>query len=53
VVVEESDTWIPNTYSGEAQPGRLNGFVRKLERSSEWEKVFEERGVLVFRKVDA
>ena len=53
VVVEESDAWIPNAYSGEAQPRRLSDFLSRLERSDMWLKVYDERGVLVFRKAVA
>ena len=51
VVIESSDTWIPQAVTGLSDPGALRAFQIKIERSPEWRKVFEESGILVFRKV--
>lgn len=51
-VVEVSDTWIPTAYSGEARPARLDTFLRSIDQSSDWKKVFGEEGIRVYRRVD-
>jgi len=51
VVLESADTWIPRDVGGYGDPALLEAFHRRMERSRAWEKVFEQDGVLVFRKV--
>jgi hypothetical protein len=51
-VIEGSDTWIPTAYSGESQPARLRAFLARIEHSPDWERVFEESGIVVYRRVD-
>jgi uncharacterized membrane protein len=53
IVLDTSDTWIPSGVSGAADPERFSAFLRKIEGSPEWRKVFEQDGVLVFRKARA
>ena len=53
IVLETTDTWVPKSFSGSSEPEELGAFERRIERSAEWRKIFEEHGVLVFRKADA
>jgi uncharacterized membrane protein len=50
IVLDTSDTWMPQGVSGAANPDAFAGFLGRIELSPEWEKVFEREGVLVFRK---
>ncbi len=50
IVLDTSDTWIPKGASGTADPDAFATFTRAIQRSAEWEKVFEEDGVVVFRR---
>ena len=52
VVADSGDTWVPESFGGTAKPDELAAFVARLERRPGWEKVFEESGVVVFRKVE-
>jgi uncharacterized membrane protein len=51
IVLEQADVWIPQAYSGTSEPEVLRTFELEMRRSSGWRKVFDEDGVLVFRKV--
>ena len=51
IVLDSSDTWIPESFGGTADPDALRRFRARIERSPEWQKIFEESGVFVFRKV--
>ena len=50
IVLETADAWLPRDAGGYGDRPRLERFLRRIERSTEWAKVFEEDGVLVFRK---
>ena len=49
-MLDTSDTWIPEGVTGRADPRALAEFLERIERSPEWRKVYEQNGVLVFRK---
>jgi len=51
IVLDSDDTWIPRPIGGLPDPPALRAFQERIERSPEWEKVFEQSGVYVFRKV--
>jgi uncharacterized membrane protein len=53
IVLESADTWIPQAVSGRSKPATLIGFKKTIEQSPRWLKIFDEDGVLVFRKVRA
>ena len=53
IVLETTDDWVPKSFGGSSEPEELGAFERRIERSAEWRKIFEEHGVLVFRKADA
>jgi len=50
IVIESSDAWLPRGARGDEDPVRLAAFLRRIEQSSNWQKVSEEDGVLVFRR---
>jgi len=51
IVMDVSDAWIPQTWGGHIDPETLQKFRERIEQSAGWRKVFDEDGVLVFRKV--
>ncbi len=51
IVVDTDDAWIPRQFGGEPDPDALVAFVGRLREDPRWVKVFDEEGVLVFRKV--
>jgi uncharacterized membrane protein len=51
IVVDPSDAWIPGSFGGAQDPAALGTFLEQVTRSAEWEKVFSDDGVVVFRKV--
>ena len=51
VVIDVSDPWIPEAFGGRRDPEALRRFQSELEQSPAWRKVFEQAGVLVYRKV--
>jgi uncharacterized membrane protein len=51
ILIDSSDTWTPKSFGGETDPEVLLGFRERIERSPQWHKVFEENGVVVFRKI--
>jgi uncharacterized membrane protein len=53
IVIETQDTWVPGPVGGSSKPGALRRFQREIEDGAGWRKVFDQRGVLVFRKVSA
>ena len=53
IVLEAADTWIPKATGGEEQPALLSAFRTTIEQSTRWLKIFDEDGVLVFRKIEA
>ena len=53
VVVDTGDSWMPRRFGGDEDPAALAAFVARIARHSAWVKVFDEDGVLVFRRVDA
>ena len=53
IVVDTNDTWIPRRFGGEADPEAVASFVTRIRQEPAWVNVFDDDGVLVFRKVDA
>ena len=53
VAIDVNDTWRPQKWGGATDPEAIAAFARRLRASSNWEKVYEKGGVLVFRKVMA
>jgi uncharacterized membrane protein len=51
IVLESSDTWIPERAGGFQNPDALSSFQKRIEESTEWRTVFEESGVSVYRRV--
>ncbi len=51
IVMDLSDAWLPQTWGGRDNPEALRAFHVRIERSADWRKVFDQGGVLVFRKV--
>jgi uncharacterized membrane protein len=51
VVLDPSDTWVPEAAGGRWAPEVVQELEQRIERDPTWEKVFDEMGVLVFRKV--
>ena len=52
VVLDSSDSWIPNSGGGGASdPETLRRLERSLARSPDWQTVFARSGVLVFRRI--
>lgn len=53
IVLDSSDTWIPEAAGGNQNPDLLRSFQDEIEQSSEWRTVYAESGVFVFRRVRA
>lgn len=53
VVLDVADTWIPQEVAGRDDPAALSGFLRRVEKSGAWHKLFERNGVFVFRQVSS
>jgi uncharacterized membrane protein len=51
IVVDSSDAWIPQQVGGYQDPDRLRAFIARLDHDPAWRNVFDEHGVLVYRKV--
>ena len=51
IVLDSSDSWIPRHIGGFEDPLTLRAFHKRIEQSAEWQKVFKQGGVYVFRKV--
>jgi uncharacterized membrane protein len=51
IVVDVTDSWMPRQAGGEPDPAALRELRARLERSGSWQRVFDEDGVQVFRKV--
>jgi uncharacterized membrane protein len=49
-VIEETDDWMPTAYSGEARPLVLRAFERRLATSAGWRRVFDQDGIVVYRR---
>lgn len=52
LVVDSSDPWVPRAYGGAFDTRAFQAFLDRIERSPTWRKVFDERGVLVYRRSD-
>jgi uncharacterized membrane protein len=52
IVIDSSDTWIPDAAGGRWDPAALQAFQDRIASSPKWRKVFGHDGVLVYRKVD-
>jgi len=53
IVLDTHDPWLiakPQRVAPRKRPGLLRTFSRRIERSPAWAKVFEQDGVLVFRR---
>jgi uncharacterized membrane protein len=50
VVVDESDSSLPDIGHGVRSPARLQRFVEEIEADSSWRTVLDRSGVLVFRR---
>jgi len=53
IVLDTHDPWLvakPQRVAPRRRPGLLRTFSRRIERSPAWAKVFEQDGVLVFRR---
>ena len=51
VVIDSSDTWVPRRIGGTVDADALRALRARLERAPHWSKVFDEQGVLVFRRL--
>jgi hypothetical protein len=51
IVVDSSDTWIPDAAGGRWDPAALQAFQGRIAANPRWRKVFAQEGVLVYRKV--
>jgi uncharacterized membrane protein len=51
VVLDSSDAWIPREAGGDENPEALRSFQERLEKSSEWRRVYAVDGVFVFRRL--
>jgi len=52
IVIDVADTWVPRTFGGGFDPEALEAFQKRIATSREWRKVFEDHGVLVYRRID-
>ena len=53
IVVDTDDSWIPRRFGGEPDPATLDAFVTRIRHDAAWVNVFNEDGVLVFRRAVA
>jgi hypothetical protein len=53
IVVDADDSWIPRRFGGDTDPATLAAFVARIRQDPAWANVFDENGVLVFRRRDA
>jgi hypothetical protein len=53
IVVDTEDSWIPTRFGGDEDPDALAAFVERIRNEPSWENVFDQQGVLVFRRRDA
>ncbi len=51
IAVDTTDPWLPTTFTGDFDVPRFETFLKTLERSSEWRKVFEQGPVIVYRRI--
>jgi uncharacterized membrane protein len=52
LVLDSTDTWIPQRVGGYEDPERLREFIRRVDGDPDWRKVFEAHGVLVYRRAE-
>jgi hypothetical protein len=45
-----SDGWVPRSWGGGLDPEAIQALRDRLEQRSDWTLVYEEQGVVVFRK---
>jgi uncharacterized membrane protein len=49
-VLDMSDGWVPRSWGGGLDPEAIQALRDRLEQRSDWTLVYEEQGVVVFRK---
>ena len=50
--MDTEDSWMPTRFGEDEDPAALATFVERIRDEPTWETVFDEHGVLVFRKLD-
>ena len=51
IAVDTTDPWLPTSFTGDFDVPRFQAFLHALGRSPDWQKVFEQGPVIVYRRV--